>query len=139
MDTKAMAKQVRLSKWASILRERRESGRSVRSWCQEKGISEKTYYYWQRKLREAACERLEEANVPKQMVLGPAGFAQVRVEEPSLGTAKSSPASPEAFPEASGHLQAEIGGVRITASGGYPPEKLAALLRELMRHAEYRE
>ena len=36
--------------WAERIRECRSSGKSVRAWCREHEISEKTYYYWQRKL-----------------------------------------------------------------------------------------
>lgn len=60
MDTRDMAKEVRLVNWAGILRERRDSGLSVRSYCLEQGINEKTYYYWQRRLRVAACNKLEQ-------------------------------------------------------------------------------
>jgi len=58
MNTREMAQDVRLANWAGILRARRDSGLSVRCYCQEQGINEKTYYYWQKRLREATCERL---------------------------------------------------------------------------------
>ena len=58
MDTREMAQEVRLANWAGILRARRDSGLTVRCYCREQGINEKTYYYWQRRLRETACERL---------------------------------------------------------------------------------
>lgn len=60
MDTREITHGVRLANWAEILRARRDSGLSVRCYCQEQGINEKTYYYWQRRLREATCNRLEE-------------------------------------------------------------------------------
>lgn len=56
MDTRHVAREVRLAQWAGILRERQDSGLSVRSYCLKQGINEKTYYYWQRRLRETACE-----------------------------------------------------------------------------------
>ena len=42
-------------------RERKESGLSVRAWCSEHGIPEHVYYYRLRKLRQAACLALEQA------------------------------------------------------------------------------
>ena len=36
--------------WVERIAECRGSGKSVRAWCRENGISEKTYYYWQRRL-----------------------------------------------------------------------------------------
>jgi transposase-like protein len=58
MNTREMAQEVRLANWTGIVRARRDSGLSVRCYCQEQGINEKTYYYWQRRLRETAFERL---------------------------------------------------------------------------------
>ena len=48
--------QVRLSQWSEMVREREESGLSIREFCAGKAISPKTYYYRLRKLREAAIE-----------------------------------------------------------------------------------
>jgi len=123
MDTKAMATQVRLSHWAGIMRERTESGRNIRSWCREKGISEKTYYYWQRKLRKAACGQFAETKPAGETGLALPRFAEVQVQPPAS----------LALPESPSHLRVEIGGVQITAFAGYPPEELAVLLREFAR------
>ena len=40
----------RVQIWVERITECRSSGKSVRTWCREHEISEKTYYYWQRKL-----------------------------------------------------------------------------------------
>ena len=42
-------------------RERQESGLSVKDWCLEHGISEHSYYYRLRRLRQMACSALEQA------------------------------------------------------------------------------
>jgi len=43
-----------------MLRQRKESGLSVKAWCQEQGLAEHVYYYRLRKLRQAACTALEQ-------------------------------------------------------------------------------
>jgi putative transposase len=55
MDTRKIAGQYRLTQWSEVIRRRTESGLNVRGFCDREGIRENTYYYWQRKLREAAC------------------------------------------------------------------------------------
>lgn len=40
--------------WSERVAACRSSGISVRQWCRENGISEKTYYYWQHRLFESA-------------------------------------------------------------------------------------
>ena len=46
----------RLQSWVEIIRERQESGLTNKEFCARRGIPEKKYYYWLRKVREAAAE-----------------------------------------------------------------------------------
>lgn len=53
--------EYQLQEWSGMLRQRKESGLSVKQWCQERGLAEHIYYYRLRKLRQAACTALEQA------------------------------------------------------------------------------
>ena len=53
--------EFQLQEWSGMLREQKESGLSVKEWCQERGLAEHIYYYRLRKLRQAACAALEQA------------------------------------------------------------------------------
>ena len=44
----------KLVKWSERVTACRNSGIPVKAWCAQEGISEKTYYYWQRKVFLAA-------------------------------------------------------------------------------------
>ena len=44
--------------WSEKMCKRQELGMSVKAYCAQQGIHENVYYYWQRKLREAACREL---------------------------------------------------------------------------------
>ena len=48
--------EYRKQQWAQIIRECQSSGLSNKEYCRQQGISEKSYYYWLRKLRSAAAE-----------------------------------------------------------------------------------
>lgn len=52
----AISKQERLECWTSRIMACRNSGMKVRAWCQENGVSEKRYFYWQRQLYQALSE-----------------------------------------------------------------------------------
>jgi len=52
--------EYQLQEWSGMLREQKESGLSVKEWCQEQGLAEHVYYYRLRKLRQAACTALEQ-------------------------------------------------------------------------------
>ena len=46
--------KVRCEQWTSIIKECLASGMSKTTWCREHGISVKSFFYWQRILREEA-------------------------------------------------------------------------------------
>ena len=58
-DVLAVRNEYRLQSWMEIIRECEESGLSNREYCFQRGISEKTYYYWLRKVRAAAAAVIE--------------------------------------------------------------------------------
>lgn len=49
--------EYRMEQWRQIIQDCQESGLSDKAYCEQQGISEKTYYYWLRKLRKLAMER----------------------------------------------------------------------------------
>ena len=49
----------RLRLWTERVTACRSSGKSVRQWCQENGVAEKTYYYWQRRIYELTKAKAE--------------------------------------------------------------------------------
>ena len=48
--------EVRIANWRSIIEQcqARPEGQSAKQWLADNGISEKNYYYWQRKVRQEA-------------------------------------------------------------------------------------
>lgn len=50
-DVLAVRDEYRARSWATVIRECHESGLSNREFCRQRGISEKSFYYWLRKLR----------------------------------------------------------------------------------------
>lgn len=54
MDTKLATRQIRIQQWAAIIKDRQASGLKVNDYCQEHGLSHDAYYYWLRKVKEAA-------------------------------------------------------------------------------------
>lgn len=47
-----------MSQWVETIRECRSSGQTVKAWCAEHDINTKSYYYWLKRIRDAACEAL---------------------------------------------------------------------------------
>ncbi|MEQ8197629.1 MAG: IS66 family insertion sequence element accessory protein TnpB [Clostridiaceae bacterium] len=68
MNTQKVTKEYRMNKWLGIISECRSSGQPVSTWCSERGINSKSYYYWLRKIRTAACSTLPAINSESNIV-----------------------------------------------------------------------
>lgn len=67
--------EYRLSQWSEIIREQKQSGKNVREWCLEHGMTTNAYYYRLRRVRESVCRSIEH-NAPE--------FAEVPVVTKSV-------------------------------------------------------
>ena len=79
--------KVRREQWLGIINECLASGMSKTAWCKEHGISDKTFFYWQRKLREDAyisaiesqtLPAVKDTNLPTG---SPIDFVEVKIQE----------------------------------------------------------
>ncbi|HOM02684.1 MULTISPECIES: IS66 family insertion sequence element accessory protein TnpA [Acetivibrio] len=75
MDTQKVAAEYRLSQWAQVIQAQQESGQSVKDFCKTAGISRNAYFYWQKKLRKAACTEFSKTEEPSNIV--PSGWMQL--------------------------------------------------------------
>ena len=62
MNTQKVTQEYRMNQWIGIVRECRESGQTVISWCKEHDIDTRKYYYWLQEIRTAACKALPPIN-----------------------------------------------------------------------------
>lgn len=120
MDTREVAHEVRLSRWAELMREQKNSGMNIKKWCEAQGVSRARYFYWQKKLRESVCTELinqeGESRTGWALCTAETGCQTHRVVEESV---------------ISDQITVEVSGMRITAGREYPTERIAQLLREL--------
>ena len=66
-DILAVRDEYRAQQWAKLIQECKASGMSNKDFCIQRGVSEKSFYYWQKKLRT----KLAEAAVPQLVQLDP--------------------------------------------------------------------
>ena len=114
MDVQKATTQYRLSKWAKIIRARHDSGQNVKEFCAAEGISKSKYFYWQRKLKNAALEELALQAVPE----GPTASKWIQIAPALAGQTK---------PE----LEIEINGFHININNETDPELLKKVCRIL--------
>jgi hypothetical protein len=69
LDTRKVKKAYRLNQWTEIIRQHRSSGQTVAVFCKEQYLNPKSYYYWLRRVREAACEALPAISSEKSIMI----------------------------------------------------------------------
>jgi putative transposase len=116
MDSRKTATEYRMAQWAQALQERIANGESIDGFCQSRGISRNTYFYWQRKLREVACAELSKAQ-NNEASLVPTGWAKLP-EKPTAENKNS--------------LIVEVGGYRLIVNEATDSELLKKICRVLV-------
>jgi len=112
MDTQKVASEYRLSQWAKVIQARQDSGKNIKDFCQAEGINRNAYFYWQRKLRKAACTEIA---IPEEPVdLMPNGWMQLAPVQQTKAT-----------------LEIEISGCHVAVSTETDPELLKKVCRML--------
>ena len=101
-DVLAVRDEYRAQNWAMVIQECSNSGLSNREFCRQRGISEKTFYYWLRKLRG----QMVDAAVPQLVQLEPVN-------------------------ESEDLLQIQYRGAELKLPAGVDMDAVAALLRSL--------
>lgn len=101
-DVLAVRDEYRAQTWAMLIQECHSSGLTKRAFCQQRGISEKSFYYWLRKLRSQMVE-----------VTGPQ-LVQL-----------------ESVPTQNTMLQIQYRGAELKLPAGVDMDTVAALLRSL--------
>lgn len=119
MDTKLATTQIRLQQWAAIIKDRCESGLKVDEYCELHQLSHNAYYYWLRKIREAAL-----TNIPE-----PHEFAELKQPEPVDECLH--PEDNPAFPQ----MIIRLGEVSLEINHSTPMDLLSRTL-EVLKHAQ---
>ena len=101
-DVLAVRDEYRAQTWALLIQECNNSGLSNREFCRQRGISEKSFYYWLRKLRS----QMEEAAGPQLVQL-------------------------DSAPVPDDMLQIQYRGAELKLPSGVDIEAVAALLRSI--------
>ncbi len=115
MDTRKVATEYWMVQWGQIIQARVQSGQSIKDYCAAAGISRNTYFYWQRKLRQATCAELAVREGETETGLVPDGWARL---EPAVSAQSNA-------------VNIEINGCRVEVTGETDPELLARVCRTL--------
>ena len=84
MSTQLVTQQIRMQQWSQIIHAKNESGLTIKEYCENNNLSENSYYYWLRKIRESAIEaaggQFAELEVPTEPQADACKTAGVTIE-----------------------------------------------------------
>jgi hypothetical protein len=69
MDVQKITHEYRLQQWTKVITECRRSGKTAKAWCEENNINSKSYYYWLKRIRIAACNSLSTVTEKQQEIV----------------------------------------------------------------------
>lgn len=104
--------EFRAQQWAEMVKQRTNSGMTVTAWCAENNVNTKTYYYWLRKLRMAACKEISEEHSVVPVRLNPV-HSQTNSHKKAINL--------------------QINGVTVEIADGTSTETITAVLNALQR------
>lgn len=122
MDTSLTVKQLRRQSWTLMLREQAASGLSVRDWCQQNNISNKTFYYRRRQVQTMVLQSADESR-----------FAELIMPEPPVKDADL-PRSDPGYNGFTPQLTISIGNIMIGVTQNTPQHLLSDVL-QVIRNA----
>ncbi len=56
MDTRVATTKIRIQQWVVVFQDRAQSGLKVDDYCKQHQLSRNSYYYWLRRVKEAALQ-----------------------------------------------------------------------------------
>ena len=111
--------QVRAASWTAMIKQRNDSGLTIREWCAANGIQESVYYYRLNRLRKMALD-VEETPAPaSQNISVSERFAQLPVSS---------------APDSTAAIRIRRGDTVVEVSSD-APERLLSFLKEVMFRA----
>lgn len=85
--------EIRLSNWKAIIEQYslRSEGQTVKQWLADNGINEKTYYYWQRRVRKEVFGQSGLSKPIEDQKTDTVSFAEIPVMAAQRETALDAP------------------------------------------------
>ena len=94
MNTKLATNRIRIGQWADIIKDCKERGLKVDDYCAQHGLSSNAYFYWLRKIKEAALTQSGFVEVQQQVEVSscyPSPKLTASVNEVVLGIDENTP------------------------------------------------
>lgn len=71
--------EVIAERWAVLIKERMDSGMTIKEWCRERNIKESQYYYWLKTLREEEADEMGQERQASPFVELPVVFPEQKL------------------------------------------------------------
>ena len=124
MTIREVKTQARLAEWRAHIQEQKDSGLTIRQWCEQHSCGEGRYYYWLKLVRQHLLDQMETAS--------PATLVRITPERlPSTSRPVPQPVESHHTP---GSIIVRFNNLSIEFSGETAPPQIAELVK-LLSHA----
>lgn len=123
MNPKDAKRQLNLSRWSDIIKERSNSGLSVADYCRRNGVSCNAYYYWQRIIRQTLLDRAAAT---------PTNFVEISIPKEAV---QPVPVRTAMLPDTGHFLELIFNDITLRVTDETSPELLVRTL-EVIRHVK---
>lgn len=126
---------IRFAHWKKLIEEANSSGMKKCEWCALHGVTEKQFFYWQRKVRAAAISEMRDRTklLPGAAQNTDGAFVELKppVQEPSIIEDTSFLADTSSRPAACPEIAIVSGAFRVLLGESFSEKALKKVLRAM--------
>ena len=122
------AARIRFEQWKQIILEANKASGSKREWCQKNGINEKSFYYWQKKIRSQAISSFEETSRQTPAVVADSRVSTF-VELPFTYEHQFCPETKDAALSGSPEIMIQLNGCRVFVGSNITENVLGTVIK----------
>lgn len=128
MNAKQKIHQATMTKWAALIKEQKNSGLTIRQWCDQKNVFFHAYNYWKHILKESVVDSVMPDIVPISQPLVPSSNCEMIL--PESGESYNS----RILPDTTTPVSISLGDVHIEIGASASDDVIANIIKAV-RHA----
>ncbi len=134
MNAKQKIHQATMTKWATLIKDQKASGLTIRQWCDQKNVSFHAYNYWKHILKESVVDSVMPDIVPISQPLVPSSNCEMILPESGESHNSLNLRNSRILPDTTTPVSISLGDVHIEIGASASDDVIANIIKAV-RHA----